>query len=151
MPTSPNNNPTSFSQAMNPLLTSALVSTGQQVIEHCLASPEAQKPEGGAFDKVLSQKLHDDFDVAQYLHDNGLQTPREVAQHVSELKALLLENREFSDTALPHATPQAAEVVRTADGYKIAAKGFETPVDAGTQAYSLARSIHHLETWLQSQ
>mgnify|MGYP004237738671 CR=1 FL=1 len=136
---------------MNPLLTSALVSTGQQVIEHCLASPETAKATDGEFDKVLNQKIHDDFDVAQYLHDNSLQSPQEVAQHVSELKARLLENRDFSDTALPHLSPESAKVVRTADGYRIAAKELEIPVETGSQAYSMARTIHHLEIWLKSR
>ena len=80
---------------MNPLVTTALASTGQKIIEHCLSSPESKKSSDGTFDGVLDQKLHNDFDVPQYLREQGLNTVDEVVQHVKELKALLVENRDF--------------------------------------------------------
>ncbi|MEL0119227.1 MAG: hypothetical protein VXB01_09830, partial [Opitutae bacterium] len=48
---------------MNPLVTTALASTGQKIIEHCLSSPESEKSKGGTFDGVLAQKLHNDFET----------------------------------------------------------------------------------------
>ena len=135
---------------MNPLITSALLSAGQQVIEHCLNAPATQQPEGGAFDKVLNQKLNEDFDVAQYLHDNGLQTPQDVARHVGELKALLLENRELSNSALPHTAPESAKIQLSPEGYKVASNNLEVPLKPGSESFALARTIHHLESWLQN-
>ena len=136
---------------MNPLVTTALASTGQKIIEHCLPSPESEKSSGGTFDGVLAQKLHNDFDVPQYLREQGLNTVDEVVQHVKELKALLLENRDFSKTALPHLPPNNAMVVRSAEGFSVACKGSNIPVETGTESYSIAKSIYHLESWLQNQ
>jgi hypothetical protein len=135
---------------MNPLITSALLSTGQQFIEHCLNAPGTEQPEGGAFDKVLNQKLKEDFDVTQYLHDNGLQTPEDVTRHVGELKALLLENRELSNSALPHTPPESARIQLSPKGYKVASNNLEVALEPGTESFALARTIHHLESWLQN-
>ena len=136
---------------MNPLVTTALASTGQKIIEHCLSSPESKKSSDGTFDGVLDQKLHNDFDVPQYLREQGLNTVEEVVQHVKELKALLVENRDFSKTALPHLPPNNATVVRSAEGFSVACNGSNIPVEMGTESYSIAKSIHHLESWLQNQ
>ena len=136
---------------MNPLVTTALASTGQKIIEHCLSSPESENSSNGTFDGVLAQKLHNDFDVSQYLREHGLNTVDEVVQHVKELKALLVENKDFSKTVLPHSPPNNATVVRSAKGFSVACNGSNIPVETGTESYSIAKSIHHLEAWLQNQ
>jgi|GEM_PF-1660624 len=136
---------------MNPLVTTALASTGQKIIEHCLSSSDSEKTSGETFDGVLSQKLHNDFDVPQYLREHGLNSVDEVVHHLKELKALLVENKDFSKTELPHLPPNNATVVRSAEGFSIACSGLNVPVEMGTESYSIAKSIHHLEAWLQNQ
>ena len=135
---------------MNPLLTSAVLSTGQQVINHYLSAAKENTQDEDAFSKVLNQKIKDSFDVARYLHDNGLQTPRDVAEHIHELKARLLENRYLSDTGLLHSNPSATAILRKAEGYTLKNGDLEVPLEAGSQPHELAKAIHHLETWLRN-
>lgn len=135
---------------MNPLLTSAVLSTGQQVINHYLSAAKENTQDEDAFSKVLNQKIKDSFDVARYLHDNGLQTPHDVAEHIQELKARLLENRDLSDTGLLHSNPSATAILRKAEGYTLKNGDLEVPLEAGSQTHELAKAIHHLETWLRN-
>jgi predicted RNase H-like HicB family nuclease len=136
---------------MNPLLTSALLSTGKQVIDHCLTKVDKESTEGEEFSKVLNKKIKESFEVPRYMHENGLQTPEEVVQHIQELKARLLESREMQNTALPHQKPNATMIVSRDGGYSVRNGDLEVTVAVDSQAHELAKAIHHLEGWLQNR
>jgi hypothetical protein len=136
---------------MNPLLTSALLSTGKQVIDHCLNKVDKESPEGEEFSKVLNKKIKESFDVPRYMHENGLQTPEEIVQHIQELKARLLESREMQNTALPHQKPEATMIVSRDGGYSVRNGDLEVTVAVDSQAHELAKTIHRLEGWLQNR
>jgi hypothetical protein len=136
---------------MNPLLTSALLSTGKQVIDHCLTKVDKESTEGEEFSRVLNKKIEESFDVPRYMQENGLQTPEEVVQHIQELKARLLESRDIQNTALHHQEPNATIIISRDGGYSVRNGDLEVTVAVDSQAHGLAKAIHHLECWRQSR
>ena len=136
---------------MNPLLTSALLSTGQKVIDHCLNKVDKESTEGEAFAKVLNEKISKSFDIFRYMYDNGLETPEEVVQHIQELKDNLTTSREMQNTELPHQKPEAITIVRGDDGFIVRNGDLEVVAPEGSHAQELAKTIHNLESWLQNR
>ena len=136
---------------MNPLLTSAILSTGKQVLDHCLTAVEKEPTEGETFSRVLNKKIEESFDIARYMHENGLQTPKEVAQHIQELKARLIESRTMMNTGFLHKEPSTTTILNQENGYNVKNGGLEVQLTSGSQAHELAKAIHHLEDWLQNR
>ena len=133
---------------MNPFITSALISTGQQVLDHCLSAVEKEPQDNGSFTKVLNRQLQENFDVTRYMNDQGLNSPEDVAQHLRELKAQLTENHDLRHTGIPHKNP-ANTIVQLEDGSYMVKNGeLEVTVPQGSQAHEMAKVIHHLQNWL---
>ena len=133
---------------MNPLITSALISTGQQVLDHCLTAVEKNPQDSESFNKVLNQRLQENFDVARYMNDQGLNSPADVAQHLRELKAQLTENHDLRHTGIPHKNPANTIVLLEDGSYMVKNGELEVTVPQDSQAHEMAKVIHHLQDWL---
>ena len=133
---------------MNPILTSGLVSAGQNLLSSALSSVGDKNEQEGNFSKVLNSRM---FDSAKYMEENGLLTVADVNRHIEELKGQLLQSSQFNNTPYAHEDPANIEVIRGTQGYVLQSPEHKAQIPANSDAHLIARTIENLKTWVNSQ
>jgi hypothetical protein len=130
---------------MNPILATSLVSAGQSLLSQAIDAGSSAQSDDPSFSKVLNSKM---LDTAKYMEDNGLHSTEDVAKHIEELKAQLLQTPQFLNTPYGHEEPSNIEIQRNRSSYSLSSPQHKTSIPPNTQAHHIAHTIHSLQQWV---
>ena len=133
---------------MNPILVSSLVGAGQNLLSQAMEAGTSTQSDAPNFSKVLNSKM---FDTAKYMEENGLHSAEDVAKHIKELKAQLLQTSQFLNTPYGHEEPSNVQILASNNGYSLNTPQHKTTIPTNTQAHRIAHVIHSLQTWVEQQ